>query len=61
MNIQSAQYVNDQNGDQVSIQVTYEDDAGDEQQTNAPIGGATWVNAELNTWVAKGGKIQAAD
>lgn len=56
MNIVSAQYVVDDEGNNASIQVT--DDKGNIHF--APVNGATWLNGELNAWVAAGNKILAA-
>lgn len=56
MNIVSAQYAVDEDGNNASIQVT--DDKGN--ISFAPVNGTTWLNGELNAWVAAGNKIQAA-
>lgn len=60
MNIQSAQYVNDDAGNQVAVQVTYEDSNGEVQTCSVPADGVTWQNQELKKWLAGGGKIAAA-
>ena len=58
MNIQSAQYIADEDGNNVAIKVV--DDEGVER--SAPVNGVTWINTDLGKWLAKpGNAIEAAD
>ncbi len=60
MKIQSAQYLNDDAGNQVAVQLTYEDSHGEDQVCSVPVNGVTWQNQELTNWLAAGGTIAAA-
>jgi hypothetical protein len=53
--IESAQYVEDADGDVIGINVIY-----DGITTTVPLTGGMWLHAELEKWVAAGGVIQPA-
>lgn len=57
MNIESAKYQKDENGELSSILIVHDSD----QQCAAPFNGMTWVNTALNAWIALGNQIEAAD
>lgn len=56
MQIESAQYIADETDTDVSIEIKH--DSG--QVCNCPIGGSTWINSELDRWIASGNSIVAA-
>jgi hypothetical protein len=55
MQIESAQYIVDANGNNLAVDITHDDG----QVCSCPVDGTTWINGELNAFVAAGGVIAA--
>lgn len=60
MNIQSAQYIDDEGGNHTGVNITYLDAEEESQQCQVPYQGVTWQNQALDAWVAEGNAITPA-